>query len=311
VRVAAPAAEPDAGFRGEGTILFGGSGFLGPYILESHPEMVSVGRSRPPTANRHVPIVSLDDLDALADVDFDKVIYIVGNTDHHTLEREVLPRGEPTAFDYHTIPLLRTLEQLKHRPLAKFVHFSTVLIYDEHRIRLPVAETAPIDPYKNRYVLSKYLAEEACKFFAAWVPIVNVRMSNLYGPTPLERFDLIHVVSRRLLAEGRAEIWSTRPARDFIHAQDAARAIVDLLRSDYTGTVNLGTGTMTTVRRVVELLEEVSGCPITDLGMEVSGPLEFRCDTSLLERVIDWRPRVSIEEGIKDTYERMRARARS
>jgi nucleoside-diphosphate-sugar epimerase len=177
-----------------------------------------------------------------------------------------------------------------------------VLLYDERRITLPVGEQAPIDPYRNRYVLSKYLAEEACKFFAAWVPIVNVRMSNLYGPTPLERYDLVHTVVRKLLAEGRAQVWTTRPARDFIYVEDAAGAIAALAQSDFTGTVNLGTGTMTTVRRVVDLLEEVSGCPIEDLDRQVTGPEQFCCDTTLLHETVEWRPRFDIEQGVRETY---------
>ena len=50
---------------GAGTILFGGSGFLGPYILRACPEIISVGRTPPPTPNRHIPIQSLADLDCL------------------------------------------------------------------------------------------------------------------------------------------------------------------------------------------------------------------------------------------------------
>jgi UDP-glucuronate decarboxylase len=302
-----PAAEPGVAARGDGTILFGGSGFLGPYILERNPAMVSVGRTPPVTPNRHIHVDSLADLGVLDDLDFDKVVYIIGNTDHHHLEVETIPRGEPTAFDYHVVPLLRTLEQLKSRPIQKFVHFSTILVYDEKRIPDPVSEHAPIDPYRNRYVLSKYLAEEALRFYSRWVPIVNVRMSNLYGPTPLERYDLIHLLIHRLLDEGRAEVWSTRPERDFIYVEDAAEATTELLDAEYTGTLNLGTGTATSVARVVELLQELSGAPITDLGREVSGPMHFRCDPATLARLIDWRPRFSIEEGVRRTFETMRA----
>lgn len=299
-----PAPTLDAG--GAGVILFGGSGFLGPYILERCPRMISVGRTPPPTANRHIHIDSLDNLDALAGVDFDKVIYIIGNTDHYNMEKETIPRGEPTAFDYHVIPFIRVMEQLKHRPISKFIHFSTTLLYDEHRVTLPVSEHAPINPYKNRYVLSKYLSEEACKFYARWTPIINVRFCNLYGPTPLERFDLIHKLIHQLLDHGRGQVWTTRPARDFIYVEDAAAAIIQLLDADYTGTVNLGTGVMTTVKRVVEILAELSGCPITDLEQEVAGPLRFQCDMTTLNRIIDWRPQFSMAEGIARTWEMMK-----
>lgn len=301
--------QPDAprdDFDGTRTILFGGSGFLGPYILGRCPRMISVGRTPPSTGNPHVPIASLDDLSTLRDIDFNKVIYIIGNTDHHNLEKERLRPGEPSAFDYHVIPLLRTMEQLKHYPIEKFIHFSTILIYDELLLELPVSERAPIDPYKNRYVLSKYMAEEACKFYRRWLPIINVRFSNLYGPTPLERYDLIHVLSRKLLEDGHAEVWSTRPERDFIFVDDAAEAIVKLLDADYSGTLNLGTGSMTSIARIVELLRAISGCPISVLDRPVSGPMQFACDMATLNRLIDWQPKVPIEEGVKRVFEAAR-----
>lgn len=292
---------------GKGTILFGGSGYLGPYILENQPEMISVGRNPPPTSNRHIQVDSLADLSALQGEKFDKVIYIIGNTDHYNMEKETLTPGEPTAFEYHVIPLLQTMEQLKHFPIKKFIHFSTVLIYDEKKITLPVSEHSPIDPYKNRYTMSKYMGEEACKFYAKWIPIINLRMSNVYGPTPLKRFDLIHILIHQLLDNCKGQIWTTKPSRDFIYVEDAAHAIIKLLETDYTGTLNLGTGTMTTVKRVVEVLEEISGCPITSLDQEVSGPMEFRCDMTTLNKLIDWKPRYSTEEGVKRTFEVMKS----
>jgi nucleoside-diphosphate-sugar epimerase len=290
---------------GRGAILFGGSGFLGPYILERCPDIISVGRTPPPTANRHIEVNSLAELDALREVAFEKVIYIIGNTDHYNLEKEHIPRGEPSAFDYHLLPLLQTMEELKQYPIKKFIHFSTVLIYDEKKITLPVSEYAPIDPYKNRYVLSKYLAEESSKFYARWMPIITVRMANLYGPTPLKRFDLIHQLVHQLLEHGRGQVWNTTPSRDFIYVEDAADAIVKLLDTDYTGTLNLGTGTMTSVRTIVELLREISGCPITDLNQPVQGPAQFRCDMSTIKRLIHWEPQYSIEQGVRRTYELM------
>lgn len=297
--------------RGQGTILFGGSGFLGPYILENNPAMISVGRNPPPTSNRHIQVKSLDDLRALRDVTFDKVIYIIGNTDHYNLEKGSLDPSEPTAFDYHVIPFFRVMEQLKHRPIKKFIHFSSVLVYDDKRITLPVSESSPIDPYRNRYVLSKYLAEEASKFYNRWMPTITIRLANIYGPTPLTRFDLIHVLCRKLLTEGKAEIWNDIPTRDFIYIEDAADAVVKLLETDYTGTLNLGTGTMTPVRRVLDILREVSNCPISVRNVPVDGPMQFYCDMTTLNRLIDWTPKVSIEEGVRRTYEFMKASLQS
>jgi nucleoside-diphosphate-sugar epimerase len=291
--------------KNTGTILFGGSGFLGSFILNAYPDVISVGRTKPRAPNRHIPVQSLADLDCLKGVPFDKVIYIIGNTNHSNLERETIPPGEPTAFDYHVTPLLQTLEQLKQYPIRKFIHFSSIFLYDDKKMTFPVSESAPIDPYKTRYVMSKYLAEEVATFYSKHMPIITIRLSNLYGPTPLKRWDLIHGLCRGLLETGRTQVWSSRPERDFIYVEDAAHAIAKLLHTDYTGTLNLGTGTMTSIARVKEILEQVSGGVIEVLDKPVQGPMKFQCDMTAMNGLIDWTPR-SIEAGLRSTFEAMR-----
>ena len=73
------------------TILFGGSGFLGPVILNKNPEIISVGRSELPegTSNQHITIKSLDDLKVLDAIDFDKVIFLIGSSNHHEINNKV------------------------------------------------------------------------------------------------------------------------------------------------------------------------------------------------------------------------------
>ena len=71
------------------TILFGGSGFQGPIILEKYPDIISVGRSPIPDGlkNQHIQIDSIDDLSALDNLDFDKVIFLIGNSNHHEINK--------------------------------------------------------------------------------------------------------------------------------------------------------------------------------------------------------------------------------
>ena len=296
---------------GAGTILFGGSGFFGTHILGLYPEIVSVGRTPPTTGNRHVQIETLSDLRALGDVRFDKVIYLIGHSDNHGMEKDKLERGELSTFDYHLFPTIQVLEQLKEYPIRKLIHFSTILLYDPTRIELPVSETAPVDPYRTRYVLSKHMSEEACTYYSAWIPIINVRISNTYGPTRLKRFDLVATLIRQVLENGRGSVWSTKPYRDFIHVEDVAHAVVKLLHSEYSGTVNLGTGTMTQVKSIVELIQELSGCEIEDRDREVTGPMRFECDMSTISRIIDWTPRYATRDGVTDTYTLMKSWAAS
>src|SRR5262245_23663014 len=135
------------------TILFGGSGVLGPVILEEFPDIVSVGRTPPPdyVRNRHVSLPSLDDLRPLDGLDFDQVIFLIGNSNHHLINTQ------PTmGIDYNVTPLKKILFYLQDRRVKKFCCFSTILLYDVARLTNPVNETQPINPYVNDYVFSKY-----------------------------------------------------------------------------------------------------------------------------------------------------------
>lgn len=297
--------ELESGQSGSRTLLFGGSGFLGTALLNRNPALISVGRTRPASAERHVQIETIADLSTLRSVEFDSVIFAVGNSDHYAMERERLTPGEPTAFDYHVTPLMQALEQLKDYPLRKFIHFSTVLLYDWRHPRIAFDEESPVDPYSTRYVLSMHMGEDVSRFFASSLPTINVRLANMYGPSRRERYDVIYLLIRQILDKGSATLWSTRTARDFVHVDDAARAVIALLDTGFTGTVNLGSGTTTRVAQVVEILHALTGAQIIDEDRKVDGPGAFQTDITRLRSVTGWEPRYSIERGIYDTYETM------
>ena len=71
------------------TILFGGSGFFGPIILKKDPNIISVGRSVPSlnVSNKHIFIKNLDDFSNLNKLDFDKVIFLIGSSNHHEINK--------------------------------------------------------------------------------------------------------------------------------------------------------------------------------------------------------------------------------
>ncbi len=286
------------------TLLFGGSGFLGPVVLEKYPEMISVGRTAPPSyvSNRHIPLPDADDFRILDSVEFDKVIFLIGNSNHH-----ILNQSTPLlAMSYNVTPLMKVLHYLQNRRIKKFICLSGALMYRETGLTLPVDEHQPIDPHRNNYLFSKFVAEETTKLFRDTVPIINIRISNIYGPSKLIRPDLVPTMLQSALSPLKTTVWSKKPERDFLYTPDAADAIVKLLDTDHTGTVNLGSGTMNSVGRVAEIVEEVSGKTITDLNKPVSGPMKFRFDTSLVNRLTGWTPAHTLEEGIRKTYERMK-----
>ena len=286
------------GWRGEGAVLFGGSGFVGTSILRLFPEMISVGRRAPLTENRHIAVADLGDLGALRDVAFDRVISCVGTSRHVELMDQPLTE----ALAMHMMPSVRLLEQLRDRPLRSFVRLSTVLLYDETRAAMPVTEMSPIDPYRNRYLLSQYLGEQAAHYYERYFPVATVRLCNLFGPWAGERTDIVHEVVAQLRRDGRATVRTRTPERDFLFVEDAARGVGGLALGGVGGLFNVGTGEPVSVGRIVDVLSGLIGCPVTSKDEQGRGAPRIWVDSSKLRAATGWAPRYSLEEALAKTW---------
>ncbi len=288
------------------TILFGGSGFLGHIFLREYPDIVSVGRNHPSQygseiKNTHIYIPDMDNLHLLDDIEIDNVIFLIGNSNHHEINSSCM-----MGIEYNVIPLKKILHYLKGRKINKFVCFTSILLYGNEPKGRPVNENDEIFPYQNEYIFSKYLAEQVVEFYKNEIPIINIRLCNIYGDTSLMRPDLVPTLIKDVLTKENPTVWNTKPKRDFIFTTDAASAIVKLLETDYVGNINLGSGSMSSIGDIVKIIEDISGKKITSLNKEVSGVMEFVADISLLKKLTGWHPKHSLKEGFEKTYNIMK-----
>tara|TARA_B100001057_G_scaffold362034_1_gene364528 strand:- start:898 stop:1779 length:882 start_codon:yes stop_codon:yes gene_type:complete len=286
------------------TILLGGSGFLGPVILSKDPEIISVGRSPIESflKNKHLDLPNLDNLEKLDNLDFDKVIFLIGSSNHHEINQKIT-----MGIDYNVYPLQKILKYLSNRKLKKFICFTSMLLYDQNKLQNPVDEKQIINPYTNDYIFSKFLSEEIVRYYEKKVPSIIVRLSNIYGYTKLIRPDLVPTLMQNVLNKDDVTIWNDKPKRDFIFTEDAADAILKLINTDYTGIINLGTGEMNSIKTITNEVKKLSGKNIRSLDKPVSGPMELSVDITLTKKLINWSPRFSLKEGLKKTFDIMRS----
>ena len=85
----------------------------------------------------------------------------------------------------------------------------------------------------------------------------------------------------------KVKIWSNKPIRDFIFTEDAADAVLKLIKSDYTGIINLGSGRKSSLKEITDIIENLSGKKIVSENKEVTGPMEFLTDISKLKQIIN------------------------
>jgi len=285
------------------TILFGGSGFFGPVLLAKDENIISIGRTEPPKdlKNQHIHLNNLDNLSDLDKINFDKVIFLIGSSNHHEINLK-----STMGIDFNVYPMMKILSYLKQRNIKKFICFTTILLYDQEKMTLPVDESQSTNPYINDYVFSKYLSEEIVKLYEKHVPSIIIRLSNIYGYTRLIRPDLVPTIMQDIFLKEKVSIWSDLPKRDFIFTEDAADAVLQLLNTEYTGVLNLGTGEMNSIKNISKIIENLSGKKITSENKDVSGPLEFIADISKLKKITGWSPKYTLEQGLTKTFKIMK-----
>lgn len=285
------------------TILVGNSGFLGRAFLAHNEKILSVGRTNLSDVynNNHLHIDSWKDLKPLDEIEFENVIFLIGSSDHELIN------NDPTlAIEKNFLPLINFLDYMKERSLRpkKIVAFTTMLQYDSNQLKLPCKENTKRNPYINKYVFSKFLAEEATSFYRKYFDIIDIRLSNVYGPTELKRPDIIPSLVWSLLENDSTYVRTKVPIRDFVFVNDVIEIVEHLLNTTFSGPINVGSGNGTSVDEICAILENLSGQKIKELGEPFTGHKIYYHDLSLLKTYVNFQP-TSISTGLQITYKKM------
>ncbi len=103
---------------------------------------------------------------------------------------------------------------------------------------------------------------------------------------------------------GEIEIWGDgTQTRSFLYVDECLEGSTRLLRSDWTGPVNLGSDEMVSINQLAELIMQVAGKKLTI--KHIDGPLGVRgrnSDNRLIKEKLGWAPSQKLAEGITATY---------
>lgn len=180
--------------------------------------------------------------------------------------------------------------------------------------KLPLKEdfrARPMSPYG----LQKYVGEEYCRLFSLIhnLETVSLRYFNVYGPRMTDKGAYVTVMSfflRQLASHQPLTITGDgKQTRDFTNVDDVVRANILAMNSRKVGrgeVINIGAGRNYSVNEIAKMfIQRFFGQNVkfSDKVKYIPARLEPRhtlADITLAKKLLGWRPKIKLEDGIKE-----------
>lgn len=235
--------------------------------------------------------------------------------------------GGILANDTHPAEFLKTnivietnvIDAAYRHGARKLLFLGSSCIYPKHAPQ-PMTEecllTGPLEQTNEWYAIAKIAGLKLCQAYRRQYGFnaISAMPTNLYGPG--DNFDLAssHVLpalirkfhEARLKRSETVEIWGTgTPRREFLHVDDLAEAALFLIQEyDEDLWINVGCGEDITITELGELIAKIVGYrgSVRFDRSKPDGAPRKQLDITRI-KTLGWRPRVSLEDGIRATYE--------
>lgn len=212
---------------------------------------------------------------------------------------------------------LNMLEASHKGNIKRIFYSSSACIYPEYNQRDPdnpnCAEDSayPAHP-DSEYGWEKLFSERLYLSFHRnyGMEVRIARFHNIFGPEGTwngGREKAPAAVCRKVAMAkngGEIEIWGDgKQTRSFLYIDECLEGILRIIRSDWTGPVNIGSDEMVTINRLAEMAMDIAGKSL--IIKHILGPLGVRGRNSnnrLIHEKLGWCPSEPLRKGLERTY---------
>jgi len=200
---------------------------------------------------------------------------------------------------------LNLLELIKDFGVRKFVLASTSSIYAGQQ--MPFKEDLPVNTPISPYAASKKAAEVLTYTYhhLYGIDVTVLRYFTVYGPAGRPDMSVFRFIHSILRDEPIEVFGDGTQKRDFTYVDDIAEGTVKALKETGYEIINLGNNNPHELREVIQLVENFTGKKAKVINREFhKADLKATwADISKAKRILDWEPKISLEEGIRRTVE--------
>lgn len=226
---------------------------------------------------------------------------------------------QPATFLYDNLMIeANVIEAARRYGVKKLLFLGSSCIYPRlspQPIPASALLTGALEPTNEWYAIAKIAGLKLCQAYRRQYgcDFISLMPTNLYGPG--DNFDLqqSHVVPALIAKAHQAHVtgaaslsvWgSGTPLREFLHVDDAADGIVFAMQH-YSGepALNLGSGEEISIGDLARMICTITGYS-GQLAFDITKPdgtPRKVVDSSEL-RAMGWRPAISLEAGLRQTY---------
>ena len=158
----------------------------------------------------------------------------------------------------------------------------------------------------------EYLSRLAAERYG--ISVACVRPFSGYGEDQDLTYPVPAIAYRVARGDNPITVWGTgEQGRDFVHIEDCITAMLLAVDRIHDGSgINIGTGHLTTFLEVARLFAHLDGRE-AKISPQIDKPVGVQsryCDPSEMERVLEWKPTISIDEGFGLVLNAARERVR-
>lgn len=202
---------------------------------------------------------------------------------------------------------LNMLQAARDCGVGRIIVTSTSEVYGTARY-VPIDEAHPRQP-QSPYSATKIGADAiAMSFYNAFnLPVVIARPFNTYGPRQSARAIIPTIITQIAAGKKEIKVGDLTPTRDFNFVTDTAAGFVALAKAPGIEgrDINIATGTEVSMQQTLDTIARLMGggvSYVTDperLRPAKSEVFRLCGDNRLITSLTDWRPQVSLEEGLQ------------
>ena len=302
-------------------LVTGGAGFIGSHVVDAYIDAghsvvvvddLSTGRREnvnPKAHFFHIDIRS-NELASIFEM------YPIEIINHHAAQMDVRKSVADPQFDasINIVGMLNLMENAVRSRVKKVIFASTGgAIYGEQDY-FPADEdhaTRPLSPYG----IAKLATEKYLYYYKEvhGLSSVILRYANIYGPrqNPHGEAGVVAIFSDKLLRDEQPMInGDGHQTRDYVFIGDVVKANVLALTVQNSEIFNIGTGIETDVNTLYASIQVALGTHKPEVHTQAKKGEQLRSviSSKKIERLLGWKPSVTIDDGLVTTVEFFRSR---